>query len=207
MIVGQTRGRRGRRRIIRPAVTRSGSSTTTKMASFAVWSSIVAALVLGMISQTIIHDAEAVRTINMLQLAWLSDAGEPLNNQDVATSLLVVPLAVKHFNKRYDGIVPAVASARTCDVQISMMGGMRDDTGVSSTAMLQFVGGSNFRNVTVIQGPIRSDVSWINPRLSDDIEKNNTNFGLLTGCSTHRGHLRGASDPANLSLFHFGHSQ
>ena len=101
----------------------------------------------------------SARTINILQLSWLSNLGEPLDDEALSTAQYVVPLALQHFNERYSGIVSAVASTRSCDATLQFAGGMIDDQGLSSVAMLDLVGGSNFKNIDIVHGPVLSDVS------------------------------------------------
>ena len=101
----------------------------------------------------------SARTINILQLSWLSNLGEPLDDEALSTAQYVVPLALQHFNERYSGIVSAVASTRSSDATLQFAGGMIDDQGLSSVAMLDLVGGSNFKNIDIVHGPVLSDVS------------------------------------------------
>ena len=102
------------------------------------------------------------RDVNILHFAWLTQDGTALlaSNPDAATSIYIVPLAIKHFNNRYGGVLPLLSNLGSCNATIRLDGGMLDDGGSSSIAMQEFVGSSRFRRVDMILGPLRSDVRY-----------------------------------------------
>ena len=113
---------------------------------------------------TLWQNAGEARNTRMMQLAWLTQNGNLLDdsNQDIFSSQFLVPLAVEHFNSRYGEIVPALKELGSCSAKIDFQR-MRDNGGLSSIAMLDLVGDFRFRDVDIIQGPVKSDVRFVGP--------------------------------------------
>lgn len=97
------------------------------------------------------------KTYNMLQLAWFTDAGEVVSSTDVFTSLIIVPIAVDHFNRRFSGVLPIFGSLSDCNVTLNLK--IIDDQGLPSAAMKAFV--DRYPDIQVIQGSILSSVSSV----------------------------------------------
>jgi hypothetical protein len=150
--------------------------------------------------------ASSQRYINMLNFAWLTNAGDFLYpaNPDVATSSMLVPMAVQHFNQRYGGVLPFFSSLGSCDAQIRLVTGrIRDDQGLSSLAMKTFITLRATRRIDIIQGSIRSDVSFKSDRLINYAGTDSTNPGLHSLGS----HGRDTASTADLPLCDFRYSQ
>ena len=96
--------------------------------------------------------------VNILDIAYLTNNGAILNNAAATTSSMIVPIAVKHFNDRYDGILPLTKLIGSCNATLNLFGGIFDDGGEPGIAMLALVGDSRFQNTDIILGPDLSTV-------------------------------------------------
>lgn len=122
------------------------------IASSLVW--IVILLVVTMCGRS----GVTARDVNILNLVWLTDGkGELMSNFELVSSSFLFPIAIKHFNERYTGIIPEIAQFRNCNVVLKLSDGLLHDTeGVSSNAMSTFL---NNTKIDVILGVGSSDVS------------------------------------------------
>jgi len=96
--------------------------------------------------------AEA-RDVNIMQFSLLSFRDAVLSLHEYFSAYMLVPIAIKHFNARYTGIVPAIGSAKSCNVRLVLSNNrLHDTTGVSSVAMKKFVEEYAEHRIDVIHG-------------------------------------------------------
>jgi len=150
-----------------PAVLRSRGAATV-----VIWTLFLVLLVATFDEQTTFV---AAKDIQMLSSVWMSSGGRLISNTDLLTAYVVVPIAVKHFNERYGGIVPALASIpKSCNSTIRFVDSrMLDNTGISTIAMTEMLEEFNEGALDVVHGPIRSDVSTLLHRRIHTAKTNN----------------------------------
>jgi hypothetical protein len=101
------------------------------------------------------------KDIKILNLSWMLVNGTTLASETVVTSSILVPLAIKHWNERYDGILRLSQLRGNCQNTLSLVEGKIIDSGNSpNQAMKAILYGDRLTNVDIIYGPMVSKVSY-----------------------------------------------
>ena len=117
-------------------------------------------LVLCMVLLRVVQAQTKATTLRVLSLAWLSTDGILTRNEDIYSSYMMVPIAIKHFNDRNGSIIEEFANLKDCKMKLELVNGkLHDDHGQANIAMTALVRALYMNRVDIIHGPGRSDVS------------------------------------------------
>ena len=98
----------------------------------------------------------------MLNQVYMTERNQQLvNNFDLISSNLLFPIAIKHFNERYGGIVPDLLNYRDCNVKLRLANStMHDTQGLSSVSVSTFFRIFESGPLDIVLGGATADVSF-----------------------------------------------
>jgi hypothetical protein len=102
------------------------------------------------------------KDLKILNLSWMLVNGTTLTSEPVATCSMMVPIAIKHWNERYDGILPLSKLIGSCQNTLSLVEGhIIDDGNAPNQAMKAVLYGDRLAEADIIYGPLLSKVSLV----------------------------------------------
>jgi hypothetical protein len=108
------------------------------------------------------HPTVVAKDVKILNLSWMLTNGTTLMSEAVLSCSLLVPIAIKHWNERYDGILPLSKLAGSCSNTLSLVDGeIIDDGNSPNQAMKAILAGDRLTDADIIYGPLLSKVSWL----------------------------------------------
>jgi hypothetical protein len=103
--------------------------------------------------------ASVAKDVKILNLSWMLVNGTALTADSIVTSSFMVPIAIKHWNERYDGILPLSRLIGDCSNTLSLLEEQIIDSGNSpNQAMRAVLSGDRLSEADIIFGPLFSKV-------------------------------------------------
>jgi hypothetical protein len=100
------------------------------------------------------------RDTKILSLQMLTVDNNYMQNDDFLLSSFIQPIALKHFNERYAGIIKELGSLGNCTAKLQFTGDHIIDTkGDPYLAMTIFLDNYQADQVDIIEGPTNTEVS------------------------------------------------